>query len=227
MDYAWFVATLKDHLAPLANSDRFEFQSTIYQGMPLSSIDALETAIVGEDDMAGFHIPEDMKRFYEAANGLYVHWVDREPDEWLRRSDGASVTYQPAGLATISSLPQIYALDEPGESRARAIYDRYKLFDRADGWDQVALRFDHDHPEPEFYLHERDTARYQLLSLDIGTYMEVLLETRALAGWQEFFIADPSYQIEPAKAEWFRNTLHRFFPDVDVSPFHRKAMSGT
>ncbi len=221
MDYAWFVATLKERLAPLARSDRFEFQSTIYQGMPLALIDAFETAIAGEDGMAGFHVPEDLKRFYTAANGLYVHWVDREPDEWLRRSDGASVTYQPAGLATISFLSQLYALDESGESRSRAIYDRYTLFDRADGWDQVALRFDHDRPDPEFYLYERDTARYHPLSLNIVTYMEVLLETRALAGWQEFFIADPSYQIEPVKAEWFRSTLHRFFPDADTSHFQR------
>lgn len=91
-------------------------------------------------------------------------------------------------------------------SRARAVYDRdrYKLFDWADSRDHVSLRFARGRAEPELYFFERSSGAYYLLALDIPSYLELLLEARGLTWWQQFFVADPSFRMDPVKADIFQ-----------------------
>ncbi len=225
MDYAQLVSTLQERLAPLARAEEeFEFQSEIYPGMTPAAIDAVEAAIAAEEGMAGFRVSAELRRFYAAANGLYIHWVDRHGRETIETSETSAVSYPIGGLAKIPYLPELYEPDEPDEPdepRARAVYDRYKLFDRADSRDRVSLRFERGQPEPQLYFFERNTGVSYPLALDIPTYLELLLEARGLIWWQQFFVADPSFRMDPIKADIFQRALRRLFPDADAARFRR------
>ncbi len=222
MDYARFAATLREQLVPLAQADeQFELKWEVSPGLEPAVIDWLEATIAAEEGMAGFRISEELRRLYAAANGLSIYWVDLNADETIRTSETSAVSYGIGGFAWTPYLPQLYEPGEPGEPRAHAVYDRYKLFDRADLWDHVSLRFARGRLEPDLYFFEGDTGVFYPLALDIPAYMELLLEARGLTWWQQFFVADPSFRMDPVKADIFQRNLRRLFPDADASRFRR------
>ncbi len=213
MDYERYIARLGTRLAPMAGSEEYEFQATLYPGIAPPAIAALETAIRAEDGLTQFQIPDEMKRFYTAANGVYIHWV--------HRGDRLRDQYPSGGHAHIPYLPQLFETTEDGEQREQAIFDRLHVFDTARGDNQVSVRFRRDQLEPEFYYFDPDSGRTYPLDLDLPSYLERLLETRGLGWWQEFFIADPSFRVDSEKEEWFHLALQHFCPDVDLARYAR------
>ncbi len=142
MDYARLTAILQERLAPLARDEgRFQAEWEVSPGLEPTVIDWLEGSIAAEEGMVGFRISPELRRLYAAANGLSIYWVNLNADETIRTSETSAVSYGVGGFARTPYLPELYEPGEPGEPRTRAVYDRYKLFDWADGRDHVSLRF--------------------------------------------------------------------------------------
>ncbi len=179
----------------------------------------IERELASEPGMGKVHILDEIRGFYQVANGFSLYWVDETNADTDRKAVAS-------GLAYLKHLSYLYEPAERQERERRAIpysslYEDYRTFDGIDGEHQVVLRFYRDRQEPEFYYHVQKTDAYHLMTLDFAGYMDLLLESRGLLFWQEFFVADPDARIAPDWADWFHSNLARLFPDADASRFRR------
>ncbi len=153
-----------------------------------------------------------MRPFYQVANGFDLTWVYHETSSFTDTT--------PIGQSLLAGLSTLYApIDEDDHDLP---YDEgYRLFDRIDMEEEVVLKFQRSVDEPEFYLHHVPSDTYHLLALDFPTYMDLLLQTRALYPWQQFFVTTPGFRIDEARERSFFDNLERLFPDADASRFRR------
>jgi len=214
-----YMAMWRERAASMERSGEFEIRFESDPGIWDEDPANIEEELASEPGMGEVHILDDMLSFYRVVNGFYLRWIsDIEAD-----TDMKAVA---RGYAHIEHLSYLY---EPAERRERekrdipysSLYEDYRVFDWIGSGNVVALRFYRDCQEPEFYYHVQKTDAYHLMTLDFSGYMDLLLESRGLLFWQEFFIADPQARIAPDWAEWFHANLARLFPDADASRFRR------
>ncbi len=219
MDGAAYMATWRERIAAMEQSGEFEIRFEPDPGMWHEDPEDIEEELIAEPGMGVVRIPDDMRSFYLAANGFYLYWV----------SDTDAATDMKAtaqGYAHLAHLAHLYEpvdrlAKEPGPIPYSSLYEDYRVFDWIGSGNVVALRFYRDRQDPEFYYHVQKTDAYHLMTLDFAGYMDLLLESRGLLFWQEFFITDPDARIAPDWAEWFHANLARLFPDADASRFQR------
>ncbi len=215
MIFAHFVDTLNTYADAMRRSDHYELvRYKVYPPVHPDDITEMEHDLSCADDMSGFHVADTVSQFYQVANGLRFVWVYHG-----YQVDG----YEPVGNTNISLLSDIY---EPTDSLNdplpyTLLYEQYRLFDWTGDKEQVVMEFSRGKEEPELYYHCAEDNSYHRLALDITTYMDLLLQTRGLYPWQQFFVADDNFHVDEKRAQRFFVNLARLFPDVDATRFHR------
>lgn len=223
MDWTTYISTLRSRIAGMQRSGAYEVRFEKWPGLTAAIIDDIDECMSEEEGMGQIHVLNDMRAFYSITNGLYLYWVFLGDDP-VAPPHHPMASATPMGHADLVFLPLIY---EPPVIAGQPdipysnLYDDYRLFDRADGQNHVYLRFNRDKRDPDFYYKIRETGAYHLLALDFTRYMELFLECRGLIRWQEFFIADPAYRVDPLWETWFHVNLATLFPDTDPSRFRR------
>ncbi len=232
MDWVGYVATLEARVEGMRLNRRYHVLFDLYGGTHPDTPWQVEHDLHTAPDQEHVRIPNELRAFYLTTMGFDLSWslMTEGALRWqrVRRGDQeVIVSYgAPSGTAHIGMLARLYIplLDEgPGRHAIpdTALYASYRTLDSLSNGDRVTVRFYPDRQEPVLFYHRHDTDRYHPLALDFAAYMELLLEARALKGWQQFFIADPSYEVEAAWMEWFHANLTRLFPDADASRFQR------
>jgi len=220
MDGAAYMARWRERIAAMERSGKYEIRWKPNGGSQPGDPEDIEHELVSEPGMSVVRIPDDFRSFYIAANGFYLYWVS----EVKADTDMKSIA---RGQALIAHLSQLYEpvdrleRGEPGPIPYNSLYEDYRVLDYIAGEDQVVLRFCRERQDPDFYYYVQGTQTYHRLSLDFASYMDLLVESRGLRRWQQFFIADPQARIAPDWAEWFHANLARLFPDADASRFRR------
>ncbi len=229
MDWAAYITRLQEWVEELQRSEDYSADFELYPGMLPEEIDDIEGYLRGEPGLEDVRIDADLRAFYQAASRYSLKWHSEleEEDPWrVRRDGGGSVYYgQPGGYVHIMLLSELYTPVERHQAGERdipfsSLYEDYRTFDHLAG-DRVCTRFSRSRQEPALFYYNSDTKGYYPLTLGFAAYMETLLEARALRGWQQFFIADPEYLLEPEWIEWFYENLARFAPDADPARFQR------
>jgi len=231
LDWVGYIATLQKRVEEMQHSDDYSCRSTLNPGMLPSDIEEIEGYLRAEPSMENVRVSDDLRAFYEVTSSFYFRWYfeGERANPWrlVRRGDGyVNVSYgAPGGYTHIALLSEIYTPVERYEAGERdlpfaSLYEDYRTLDSIAG-DRVCLRFYKDREDPSLFYYRKDSTSYHPLSLNFTSYMETLLEVRALRGWQQFFIEDPTYPIEPEWVEWFHESLERLFPAVDVARFQR------
>jgi len=213
VDYASYIETLRTHVEALRQTPPFDvLRWKVYRPMRDTSIQQMETYVAEHQGIPKFHVLPAMPPFYRVANGFELAWIYRAP---------SPITgYQPVGRSILSVLSALYAPVDQAEKDVP--YDEgYRLFDSIDTIEEVVLKFQRGVDEPAFYLHHVPSDTYHPLALDFPTYMDLLLQTRALYPWQQFFVTTPGFRIDEASKRSFFDNLERLFPDADASRFHR------
>jgi len=232
MDWAGYVATLRMRVEEMDIARRYSIKFDLYKGTPAEDFMTIEEDLHAELGLEHVHILDELRGFYVVTRGFDLQWMSlvEGAARWqrVRRGDKVvNVSYgRPSGRASIANLSQLYTpldREDAGERNVpySSIFEDYRTLDSLSGGDRVAVRFFPDRQDPALFYHRHDTDSYHPLALGFTTYMELLLEARALKGWQQFFIADPAYEVEPAWMEWFHANLARLFPDADASRFRR------
>jgi len=213
-------------------SGRYHIQFEFHGDPPLEDFETIEEDLHAEPGLEDVHIQGELRDFYRVIHSFDLWWTSTVEGaaRWQRVQRGdefVNVTYgQPSGYAAIALLAQLYTPLDRRDAGERdvpysSLFTDYRTLDHLDDEDRVAVRFFPDRQEPALFYHRHDTDSYHPLALGFTAYMELLLEARALKGWQQFFIADPSYEVELAWMEWFHANLRRLFPDADASRFRR------
>jgi len=212
-DYTAYVKTLSASVEEMRQTPPFEvLKWRASPPMKESSIVDMETYISQHQGLPGFHVLPAMRPFYRVANGFRLNWVYWKP---------SPVTNNPPnGKAALPVLSALYApVDE--EERDLAYDEGYRVFDSINASEEVVLKFQRGVDEPAFFFHHIPSDSYHPLALDFPTYMDLLLQTRALYPWQHFFITSPGSRIDDRTREGFFDDLARLFPDADASRFRR------
>ena len=115
----------------------------------------------------------------------------------------------------------IYSVDDEWVEQPFKLYGEYRIFDRItmQNDNHVAVKFSFDREAPNFYYYSFETKSYYRMSIVFDEYLELLLQTRGLRPWQEFFIDDSNFQLDLARAEQFIKDLELLFPEVDKTIF--------
>lgn len=210
MNFKKYLKDLKSKIEAVESSPQFKSQSEFFDPIVPKNIDEMEAEIAGEEGMAGFALAKPIKDFYRAADGFKFAW------QYKGHADKTRVT---TGLATISTLYEIYDPDEEMGQPHAQLYEKYRLFDWTGKDEQVYMKFERGGNDPALFYFTRKTKGYHPLSLDFTTYMELLAEVRGLYPWQKFFVADPRVRVNEQRAERFLSDLRLLFPDADASRF--------
>ncbi len=232
MDWAGYVTTLEARVEALRLGRRYHVIFDLYGGTHPDSFWQLEYDLHTAPGQEHVRIPDELCAFYRATMGFNLSWslLTEGALRWQRVRHGDQVVHVsygvPSGRARIADLSDLYVpTHDEGPGRRvvldTALYEGYRTLDSLSEGDRVAVRFYPDRQEPVLFYHRHDTDSYHPLALGFTAYMELLLEARALKGWQQFFIDDPAYEVEAAWMEWFHANLRRLFPDADASRFRR------
>ena len=210
MDFKKYLKDLKAKIEAIEASPQFKSQSEFFDPIAAKNIAQMESEIAGEEGMAGFALAKPVRDFYRLADGFKFAW------QYKGHADKTRVT---TGLATISTLYEIFDPDEEmGQSHAQ-LYEKYRLFDWTGKNEQVYMKFTRGSNEPALFYFTKETKKYYPLSLDFTAYMSLLGEVRGLYPWQKFFVADRKVRIDEKRAERFVSDLRLLFPDADASRF--------
>jgi len=209
-----YIAVLHRQIEAMRQCGQFDLWVEMNPGAEDDRVAELENDIQGEAGMEGFHVLGAMRTIFQSANGFLFYWASRTD------VDGPGIA---KGYSAISGLARIYWPPDGSSLPYDSLYERYTIFDRTDPQQQshVALRFSRDREEPEFYYYTQQSDTYWRLALDFADYMDLLLQTRAMVGWQEFFVAGDAPPLDRDGAERFIRRLGRLFPDADLARFRR------
>jgi len=176
------------------------------------AMDRLEGYVAGHQGGPGFRVPPLMRPFYRVSDGWLLDWVYDSPSP----VDGRP----PTGYSRLSGLVD-FCLPTDEDEQEAPLYEGYHQFDEAGGGQEVALQFRRGVDEPALYYHEAPSDTYHPLDLDFPTYIDLLLQCRALFPWQQFFITTPGFRIDEPTERAFFDNLARLFPDADPARFRR------
>jgi len=213
IDYTVYSDTIRAHIEAMRHTPPYQVINwRPFKPMRETSIQQMEKYIEEHQGIPNFHILPAMRPFYQAIGGWELTWVYHEPSPIVRTT--------PIGQSFLSGPSTLYAPVDEAEHDLP--YDEgYRVFDRIAAEEMVVLKFQRGVDEPEFYLHHVPSDTYHPLALDFPTYMDLLLQTRALYPWQQFFVTTPDFRIDKEIERAFFVDLARLFPDADASRFRR------
>ena len=230
MNYQKYIEQLKTKLLEFADSPQYDL--VLYDiGSPYT-IEAIledEKFIATEyEGMENFKVWEPFKEFYQSA--MWINFVWRylgQHSNSLQNPCGASQTYSIIGLYDPEDIyiPEqnrtIYRCEDEWIEQPFKLYGEYRIFDRITMTNEnhVAVKFLRNQDAPIFYYYTFKTKSYYRMSIGFDEYLELLLQTRGLSPWQEFFIDDSNFRIDMARAEQFLEDLELLFPEVDKTIF--------
>lgn len=214
MTVASYAERLRAQMEEMERSGRFQLKYEIEPPATEADLDELAELIAGKEGMEGFRIEGAVREFYRAVDGLQWSW------SFKGSHPGMPVM---AGNANVINSTELYLPDEI-IGQPYSLYGDYRLFDWLGTHWHVAARFERGQAEPRLYYRD-ESEEYFELSLDFNTYLETLLQVRALFPWQEFFVVDPRFNFNLESGIAFVARLELLFPEVDSSPF-RKRLEG-
>ncbi len=210
MDFKKYLKDLKSKIAAIEASPEFKSQSEFFDHIVHKNINEMESEIASEEGMEGFALSKSIKDFYRVADGFKFAW------QYKGHADKSRIT---TGLATISTLYEIYDPNEEMGQPHSQLYERYRLFDWTGKDEQVYMKFTKGSNEPALFYFTRKTKSYHPMSLDFVTYMELLSEARGLYPWQKFFVTEKGVRLDKKGAEKFISDLRLLFPDAEPGRF--------
>ena len=235
MNYHKYIEQLKKQLLNIQASPQYYlFNCDISRPYAREEIleDIEEFMSIEYRGMEDFKVWESFKEFYLAAGWINFGWV------YLGQH--SNPFQNPCGASNIYTLVDLYDPDEiymPEENRTIDIfieekmnqqpfklYNEYRIFDRiaSENETHVAIKFLRNQEAPIFYYYILETKSYYKMSIGFDEYLKLLLQTRGLAPWQEFFIDDINYRFDLAYGEQFLKDLELLFPEVDRTIFENQ-----
>jgi hypothetical protein len=230
INYQQYIEQLKTKVLEFSASEQYEL--LLYD---IGEPQTLETILEYEESLAterevieDFKIWEPFKKFYQSAMWINFRWIylEQEPNS-LHTPYGASriysinSVYDPGEIYIPEENRTIYRVDDEWVQQPFKLYGEYRIFDRItmQNENHVAVNFSFDREAPNFYYYSFETKSYYRMSIVFDEYLELLLQTRGLSPWQEFFIDDSNFQLDLARAEQFIKDLELLFPEVDKTIF--------
>lgn len=230
MNYQKYVEQLKAQLLALQASPQYELvYSDIGRPLTLEEIlDDIEEFISTEyEGMEDFKVWEPFKEFYQATGWIKFAWrhLGQIPNPFKNLFSGADIysileIYDPQAIYSAEENRMVY-IPENERYQPYKIYDEYRMFDRIflDSYSHVAVKFLRNQEAPQFYYYTLETKSYYKMSIGFEEYLALLLQTRGLSYWQEFFIDDSNFRINMNRAKRFIETLEKLFPELDRTIF--------
>jgi hypothetical protein len=208
MDYARYLDRLQALAASLARDPDFEPNVEIEPPVASAEIEALEQSMA-RAGMVGVSVWESFRAFHGVVNGFLFQWLYRGTRPVARRS----------GSAWISQLAAMYLPAHIPAEHLKKFFGTRRVLDRISENYEVAVIFREDVKAPELHYFSDETGDFHRLRLDFDGYLEMMLEARALFGWQAFFVDDRSFPFPRERAEAFRDSLKTLFPDATLDHF--------
>jgi hypothetical protein len=234
MNYQKYIEQLKTQLLKLQTSPQYDLvHCDIGRPQTIEEIleDTEEYISIEYEEMEDFKVWEPFKNFYQYASWLNFGWIYLgQHSNSFQNPCGASNIYSIVGVYDLSEIyiPEenrtIYVPQKKRFNQPFKLYDKYRIFDRIaiENETHVAVKFLKNQEEPIFYYYTRKTNSYYKMSIGFDEYLELLLQTRGLGPWQEFFIEDSNFRIELVYAEQFIEDLELLFPEVDRTIFENQ-----
>lgn len=206
------VEGFRQVVARMEGSGQFKLVHEFYPPLPMADIEFLEEHVRELSGEEGFRIWRPLAEVYAEANGFVVQWQYLGPREREMTRNGS---------VQLQMLDQIYLPSEQQGNPVEKLYEGLPVFDDIGPDNHVALKFARGREEPELYYFTSDTGSHHRMSIGLPQYWDLLLEARAMHPWQELFIADPAFTLDPAQRERFLTGLATLFPEADASKFQR------
>ena len=208
MDFRQFIDRVASLGTALQRDARFKAVFELHRPFPATDFDDLEQALA-DDGLSGYHIQQIFRDSYGVANGLLLQW------QYL---PGGSLAVTTAS-ARIAIAPAVFLPENLPPHQASRLFDEPRVWDAVGPDDHVALRFHRDRESPDLLYFADVTSAYHPLTLNLETYLETLLEARAMYRWQQFFVDDSRFPLSRERAEGFRVSLKAIFPEADAARF--------
>src|ERR1044071_9797319 len=120
MNFKKYVKDLKAKIEAVEASPDFKSQSEFFDHLVHKNIDEMESEIAAEEGMEEFALSKPVKDFYRVADGFNFAW---------QYKGDAGKSRVITGMATISTLYEIFDPDaEMGQPHSQ-LYEKYRLFD--------------------------------------------------------------------------------------------------
>lgn len=200
-----FLFDFKAMIEEMRGHERIvEVHARTFDPVPGFTIETIEHGL-------GIIIPRRIRSFYEVTDGLEFRWtyVDDEGEE--RAGGGAHLwgftRVFDVWLDTLWKTPAGDDIDEDFVWNLRG-FDGLHLSDREE---MVVLCVEEEYPTYDLFLHNPDTSRSELLELRFVDYLDRLLETRGVFGWQAMWGEEE--RDDGVRA---REVIEDLFPDVDL-----------
>jgi hypothetical protein len=231
MNYQKYVEQLKAQLLAVQASPQYELiYSDIGRPLTLEEIlDDIEEFISTEyEGMEDFKVWEPFKEFYQATAWIKFVWIHlgQIPNPFKNRFSSADIypileIYDPEAIYSAEENRMVYIPENERLNQPSKIYDEYRMFDRIllDSYSHVAVKFFRNQEAPKFYYYTLETKSYYKMSIGFEEYLDLLLQTRGLRYWQEFFIDDSNFRINLNRGKRFIETLEILFPELDRTIF--------
>jgi len=226
MNYQKYIEQLKAQLLALQASPEYELVGCDL-GRPQTIEDLLDdteefisTQYTG---MENFKVWEPFKEFYQAAFWVKFVWIylGEIPNPLKNIFSGSEIysilqIYDPEAIYSAEENRMVYIPENERLNQPYKLYDEYRMFDRIflDSDRHVAVKFFRNQEAPTFYYYTLDTKSYYKMSIGFGEYLELLLQTRGLYYWQEFFVEDSNFRININRSKRFIETLEKLFPGL-------------
>jgi len=207
MNFAEYHERLQALSHQLTKDARFRAVIDIYPPFSEADFADLAQSITGRG-IPNFQIWPGFKDFYEKLDGFRLQW------QYL--DDGPAIK---TGSAQIALLPAIYLPEDAPADSVTRIYSEPRILDLVGPDDHVALRLNQGTQQPDLMYFAEATRQYHPLALDFESYLNMLLEARAMYGWQRFFV-DSDFPVSGAQASEFRDSLKLLFPEVNTNLFN-------
>lgn len=207
MDFRDYVEKLKAAAATITADKRFKTFIDIDRTAEPPELAALQK-FIDEVGMEGATIWRGFAEFHAAANGFLFQWVYKGPRPPKTKTGSAQL----APIRTIY-LPPVHS------KLATKFYGQRLVLDKISTDDQVAVEFTKGTEEPRLLYFSDRTGDYHPLRLSFTQYLQALLDSRAMYGWQEFFVDDPAFPLMDKDTSDFLKSFEMLFPDLDPTIF--------
>lgn len=213
MDAQNYINQIHELASRLESDGRFKVVFEAYPPMRAGNLEDMENQIKSEPGMEGFEILAPFREFYLMTNGFRLRW------QYLGHDDPQRIT---TGSTRIVSPIELYQPDEEEGEPFSLMYERLRIFDDMGELDNVAMQHYRNSASPKLLYKCQDIEGVHELGLDFNSYLELMLQARAMYRWQQFFIVDEIFRPLPEVEEQFRSDMMLLFPEVDLSPFTSK-----
>jgi hypothetical protein len=171
--------------------------------------DAAETfQLVAEEE--GVVLDPALHRCFMRFEGLSSHWALERPGVYL--TGEFSLRHLGAAMLTTGVDP---ATDAPSDEE-QALYDELRLFDehpKGGGGSLSALRIDPGMSLPEVWYYHATRGVFRM-DLGYDEYLDTLLVTKGVYGWQYLFTDVPLHDVDFQHAAENVQHMLRVFPEI-------------